>query len=119
MIRIDLPFTSPPLSLNDRHHWAKRNRLNRTVRDITHALARNQRLDPIEVPVVVTLHYRQRVKRRIDKDNLYATIKPAIDGLRDAGVLAEDDHTRVDPRIDIHPPIPGQPGAMWLELSPP
>lgn len=113
---VQLPFSSPPLSLNQRLHWAAKARLSRTVRDVTHAAAKAANLTPVEA-ATVTLHYRQKVQRPIDKDNLMATIKPAIDGLRDAGVLVEDDSTRVDPRVEVHPAIAGQPGAIWLTIE--
>ena len=117
MTHIDLPYTSPPLSLNDRLHWAAKARLVATVRTATHALARTAKVQHVE-RATVTLHYRQRARRAIDKDNLFATLKPCIDGLRDAGVLDEDDSTRVEPRVEIHAPIKGQGGALWLTVEP-
>lgn len=117
MTRIDLPWRTPPLSLNQRLHWAAKARLSRTVRDITHMRAKADKVPAFDVPVIVTLNYRQKVQRPIDSDNLYATVKPCLDGLRDAGVLRDDTSAHVTPLVAIHHPVPGHPGALWLTIT--
>lgn len=117
MTRLDLPWRTPPLSMNQRLHWAAKARLSRTVRDVTHARAKAEEIPAFTVPVVVTLNYRQKVQRPIDKDNLYATVKPCLDGLRDAGVIADDTSAHVTPLVAIHHPVPGHPGALWLTIT--
>lgn len=117
MTTLTLPWNAPPLSLNQRLHWAAKARLSRTVRDVTHARAKADKVPAFDVPVIVTLHYRQKVRRPIDKDNLYATVKPCLDGLRDAGVITEDTSAHVTPLVEIHLPEPGQPGALWLTIG--
>jgi crossover junction endodeoxyribonuclease RusA len=86
---IRLPWPTPPLSLNDRGHWAARHRRVREVRRVAAALVRAQhipRLDRCEV----TLHYVPRDGRTRDTDNLVATLKPIADGIVDAGVVKDD-----------------------------
>lgn len=115
MILVPLPWDRPPLSLNDRDHWAVKARKTKAARAetaIAAALARTPSLDAAAVTIV----WRVPNNRERDNDNLVATLKPAIDGLRDAGVLASDSWrhvTRISARIDA----PNGPAAMWLELE--
>lgn len=117
MTRIDLPFSRPPLSLNDRMHWATKARHTRAIRTATKVRALAVRC-PQHERIAVTLHYRPRDNRPRDIDNLFATLKPCIDGLRDAGIVPEDDRSRVQPNVVIHDAIKGESGALWLEVEP-
>lgn len=115
---LPLPWSKPPLSLNDRLHWRTKARLVKTVRDTAHSLALTANLPPVE-HATVTLHYQPRDKRLRDTANLHATLKPLTDGLVDAGVLLNGDSSEfVTERCEIHPPIKGQPGALWLTVEP-
>lgn len=111
-----LPWPKPPLSLNDRSHWTVRYRKEQEIKEIVKLLARNAKLRPVE-RATVTLHYRPRDNRRRDKDNLYATIKPCIDGLTAAGVFVDDDSTHVTPQVEIHPAQLGMPGCCWISIE--
>lgn len=113
---LPLPFTRPPLSLNDRHpHWAAKARTVQAVRHATSVVARAKKVPACE-RIAVELHYQQRVSRTIDGDNLMATVKPCVDGLRDAGVVPDDDTSRVvhySPVVhDAHPDQ--RHGLVWL-----
>ncbi|MEH3142489.1 MAG: hypothetical protein PGN37_20420 [Mycobacterium kyogaense] len=115
-VRIDLPWKRPPLTANQRMHWAEKSRVTRDVRQAVALLARSVKAPPTE-RLAVTLHYRQAVKRRIDAHNLYALVKPCVDGLIDAKVCPDDDTEHVStPEPVIHPPDPSGP-ALWLELD--
>lgn len=117
MSAIPLPWTKPPLSLNDRDHWRVKAKKVAQVRAIGALVGRN--LPPTE-RAEVWLHYRPRDKRARDTANLHATLKPLTDGLVDAGVLSRGDSCEyVEERCRIHPPIKGQPGALWLVVSAP
>lgn len=112
--RIDLPWTTPPLSANQRMHWAQRANVTRDVRQVTRLLARNT---PHADRLVVTLHYRPRDIRRRDAHNLWPTVKACVDGLVDAGVVDDDDTAHCStPEPIIHPPD-GSKAAMWLQLD--
>lgn len=114
--RIDLPWTTPPLSANQRMHWAQRANVTRDVRQVACLLARNV---PRADRLVVTLHYRPRDIRRRDSINLYPTLKACVDGIVTAGVIEDDDTAHVStPEPVIHPPD-GSKAAMWLELCEP
>lgn len=106
-----------PLSLNDRGHWAARARRSRGVRDTVAAHARALRI-PTYHHVHVRVVYRPRDDRRRDPDNLWATGKPAVDGLVDAGVIPDDtaDYvTRWDPTITAKQPSTTGP-RVWLHV---
>jgi crossover junction endodeoxyribonuclease RusA len=116
---LTLPWTRPPLSLNDQMHWAKKGRITKDVRTVARVLARNARI-PAQDRITVQLHYQPATKRRRDGDNLTATVKPCVDGITDAGVVVDDDSTHVThlPTV-IHDPVPGQrAGALWLVITP-
>lgn len=97
-----LPYTRPPLSLNQRQHWSAKRRIVREVRDFTALHLQAMRLEPVS-HIRVTLHYVPRDKRRRDSDNLVATLKPILDGIVDSGLVADDSPeyvTSVMPVID-------------------
>lgn len=78
---IRLPWRTPPLSMNDRGHWAaKASRTARVRRDVM-ALAAAHRLPTGLDRVRVQLVYVPRDRRRRDTDNLVATLKPICDAL--------------------------------------
>jgi hypothetical protein len=77
-----LVYDKLPLSLNDRSPWQVRYRNARNLRDRVRMLTRTleiPRLDAIHVDLIWT----PRTRRTRDADNAVATLKPAIDGLRD------------------------------------
>lgn len=52
-------------------------------------------MEPIAPPVAITATIHKSHNRRYDLDGITPTVKACIDGLRDAGVLAEDDDRHV------------------------
>lgn len=55
-------------------------------------------------------------RRRIDPANFYPSFKAAVDGLVDAGVLEDDDHTRVvGPDMRLGPVIKGSRIALVVQ----
>ena len=117
VIRIPLDWGRPPLSQNDRqHHHVKAKAVARTLTEARMAIRRAQ-VPPL-VGASVTLHYRAPDKRRRDADNLAVVLKVVQDALVEEGVIPRDDWVHV-PRSgqEIHPPIAGEPGALWLELT--
>lgn len=108
-----LPWTKPPMSLNDRmDRWTKA-RWTKTLRQTAWALAKQAKIPPLGRCEVVLL-YVPRERRRRDEDNLTATLKPLADGLVDAGVVVDDtpDYMRKDPRIAD--PDPKQPRLVLI-----
>lgn len=110
---LPLPFTTP-LSLNDRMHWQVKRKHTAAWRGTARDLARREQI-PLLERFTAVLHYQPRDNRARDVDNLIASLKPLVDGLRDAHV-APDDSTRhyrlTSP--EIHPARKGEPGRLWL-----
>lgn len=86
---LELPYRTPPLSLNDRDHWAVKAAKTKEVRDAVIVLARHARIPKCE-RIAVLLYYQPAVIRRRDAENLAGTLKPAVDGLVDVGVIPDD-----------------------------
>lgn len=83
------------ISANDRAHWGRRHRLTREWRTAaawTCRQARPGRLDRARIVATALV----RDNRRRDSSNLAVTAKAVVDGLVDAGLLADDDHTRLE-----------------------
>lgn len=113
-----LPFQKPPLTLNMRLHHMARWRLEQELQTTARVLARAHKV-PMCDRISVELHWRPKTRRARDGDNLFATVKPLIDGLRKAGVIADDDSTRVVHRNPvIHSPETAVPhGVLWLVIT--
>lgn len=128
-----LPYQTPPLSLNDRMHYAVKARTVRNLIGQVRWLARAQKIPRLE-RIHVQLHYRPARAGVRDEDNLVATLKPCIDGLRDhparykdtrmvrppwTGIVADDDpeHVRWAPP-QIHPNDRDHVGPrLWLVIT--
>jgi crossover junction endodeoxyribonuclease RusA len=114
---IELPWSMPPLSMNDRGHWAPRASRIAQVRETGYWLAKNAKMGSHQ-RVRIELHYRPKAHRGRDSDNLAATYKPLVDGITDAHLVPDDTDRYVErdwPKI--HEPIPGEAGRLWLEIT--
>lgn len=120
MTRIDLPWERPPLTKNQvrrMHHQAEAKARKRIVEAV--AWIARARITPM-VGAIVVLHWRMPDRRRRDGDGAAPTLAACIDGLVHGGALPDDSWVHVPHSgVTTHPPIPGQPGALWLELSDP
>lgn len=93
----------PPMTLNQRQHWAARARDVKAWRQRTAwecKAAQVPRLDRCEV----VLRGAPPTNRRRDRHNLVPSLKAAVDGLVDAGVIPDDtpEHLVAD-RVEILP----------------
>lgn len=111
---LELPFIVQ-LSLNDRQHWALKAKHVKEWRDAAHVLAKHARI-PSCRRVLVELHYLPRTNQRRDPDNLVASLKPLVDGLVDAGVVADDTADFVDRQWPVIHPATGQPSRFYLRV---
>lgn len=91
---IALPPGLALLNLNDRGHWAARYRRSEALKKAAWAMALQQKI-PRLGRVCVVAEYQPGDLRRRDPDNISASAKAAIDGLRAARVLSEDDSAHV------------------------
>ncbi|MGY2036596.1 hypothetical protein ACW9HF_15040 [Nocardia gipuzkoensis] len=126
---VHLPWTAPPLSMNDvgitRNAKFARARRIADARQTARILARQAQLPRGVTHVTVQLHYRPRNNIRRDTDNLVATLKPLCDGLaggtaKDPGYgMVPDDIPAymAKPEPIIHPAERGKAGALWLEIT--
>lgn len=112
--RIDLPLTLP-LSMNDREHPMVKHRRVKAIRSAAAVLARQQKIPSLE-RIAVELHYCPRDRRRRDPLNLVATLKPAEDGLVDAGVIPDDTIEFSKPTMPIVDPSDSTPTYSRLYL---
>ena len=86
--RLVMPMTRL-INSNQREHWAKKAAKTREMRETARNHARD--LPPIVGPAVLTVTFAFPDKRRRDLDN--TSIKPAIDGAVDIGLLSDDRST--------------------------
>lgn len=95
-ITITVAWPPPALSPNARCHWAVRARAARDYRFAARLVALDamNRRELAQSPpwrrALLRLVAYTPTRRRFDWDNLLASLKPAIDGLRDAGLIVED-----------------------------
>ena len=117
---LPLPGQKPSraLSPNGGHgHWSVVAKARRSIRTAVAWRVREARIPLDQAHVHVSLHYVPKDKRDRDSDNLVPILKPCIDALRDAKVIANDtpDYvTWTPPRI--HPPDKLRP-RLWLEVK--
>jgi crossover junction endodeoxyribonuclease RusA len=86
---VALPAGLPLLNANGRVHWRTRARITKTLREAACVVAKQQRIPRLgRVEMTLVLHPHD--KRLRDAHNWYPSFKAAIDGIVDAGVLADD-----------------------------
>ena len=109
LIRLSLPPRE--LSPNARPHWAAKARAVKLYRAIAYLLSvAERRVRPLRA-AKVTARFFFRTQRRRDPDNLLSSLKAALDGIADAGIVANDAGMvhmpveqcvdRADPRVEI------------------
>jgi len=86
------PF-GPWLNSNDRLHRHQEAKITKAWREAAAQAA--QGIGPLNTPVRITAHIWKPRGGRYDPGNLYPTAKACVDGLVDAGLLTDDDHTRL------------------------
>lgn len=139
-VRIELPPGLVLLTSNQRLHHQRRAEVTRGLREAAAWVARAHpvvgaqlaRSRPLfgRVHVLGVVHPGRR--GRADPANWYPSFKAAVDGLVDAGLIEDDDHTHLDgPDMRIGPVVRGgqltlhvralAPGEYWPDfgLDPP
>lgn len=87
------------LSLNDRGSWRVWATPIAAWRHHACELAKAANI-PTLTRATITGHIYKNRAGRYDPHNLFATLKPIIDGIVDAGVLADDDHTHLTASLE-------------------
>lgn len=80
------------LAINDRGHWAQRSAGVRTWRESAALTARQVRIGKIRSPFTVSGVIHKPTAHAWDVDGISPTVKACLDGLRDVGVITEDDY---------------------------
>lgn len=105
------------LNANQRSHWGRRARSVQEIRSTACMLARASRIPRLDSATVLAYVHPATRRRRWDPANWYPTVKAAIDGLVDAGVVADDDHEHVvGPIMLPGPRVRG--GGVTLVVTP-
>ena len=112
-----LTFTIPAelwLSANQRLHWAPKSKRTAWLRKLGYLTARDEKLEDVGTAhVAAFIGYPRNGKA--DPANAAPTIKALIDGLVDAGVWPDDDHTHVIGPTCLRDPKSGD-GAYRVRL---
>jgi len=108
---IVLPLPPRELSPNARPHYMAKARAVKRYREAAYLLALAERLGRPMSTAKVTARFFFSTRRRRDRDNLLASLKPAFDGIADARVVTNDSGLihmpveqyvdRTDPRVEI------------------
>lgn len=112
--RLDLPYPRPPLTLNQRMHWAPKLQIQRQIADDVTLLAHAAKLPTGLDRVEIVLCWHARLNRRRDTDNPAPTLKAAIDALTRYGLTADDDSEHVTSGVVIESGAPVD--ALWLSI---
>lgn len=105
MIRLTIPAPDVPLTANQRLHFRRVAEATRNWRLRTALLARGVARDhgPLSrAHVTYYVSHGDAHNRRRDAGNWYPTVKAALDGCRDSGLISDDDDRHVvgpDPRL--------------------
>jgi len=89
---IEMPAGTELLNSNQRHSWRYKARVTATLRETAARIARVPRLDQVRIEVE---YQPSKVTRSRDGGNWAPSGKACIDGLRDAGVLPDDNSKHV------------------------
>lgn len=87
---------SAVLNANDRRHWAPTGDRTRQLRTLGRLAGRSMYPVPAGLRVRIDVDVWKGKASHYDPANLYPSAKAIVDGLRDAGILADDDWKRVD-----------------------
>ncbi|MBE3099905.1 MAG: RusA family crossover junction endodeoxyribonuclease [Planctomycetes bacterium] len=108
---IVLPLPSRELSPNARPHYMAKARAVKRYRETAYLLALAERPARPMHAAKVTARFFFSTRRRRDRDNLLASLKPAFDSIADARVVTNDAGMihmpveqyvdRTDPRVEI------------------
>ena len=117
MFRLRMPWARPPLSANDRRHRMARAKLIAQVRSDAGWVVKGARV-PACSRVTVGLVYVPSIRRKRDGGENYAdTLKAAIDGVVDAGVVPDDTPEYVIRLMPVVAPVDRGDHGVFLTLE--
>jgi crossover junction endodeoxyribonuclease RusA len=85
---VELPVGMQLMNANDREHWSKRARVSSLIRTTSRGLCKGipKGMKQVKIRAI----YYAPDNRRRDVSNLFPSVKAAVDGLVDAGVIKDD-----------------------------
>lgn len=113
---IRLPYTTPPLTSNQRLHWRSEYALKKALRQAVVLAVKAQEMPPCE-SIHCVLVYVPRDKRRRDSHNLVPTVKVAVDALVSAGVIPDDTPEYLSESMPIIAPPDRNDPHLRLEIT--
>ena len=87
---ITIPAPCQLINLNSRMHWAPKAEMTRAWRTAAHVAASKAKLPKGLDRVHIVAHVIKPTSRAYDVHNLMPTLKAAIDGLVDFGLISDD-----------------------------
>lgn len=115
-VEIFIPRVAAWLTTNSRDHWAVTNKRTQTWRKAAWAMTKAGRLTPVVGPVHITATIHKTTRHRYDLDGHTPTVKACIDGIRQAGLIPEDD-TTVIPQLTIRAGEPRTRAGILLRIE--
>ena len=101
-------LTGPAFSANHRLHWAERNRRTQEWRETAGWTARQKRIPHLN-HARIDVEWIAANRHNRDAGNAYPAAKAIVDGIcLDAGVLDDDDSSRLDGPVMTVVPLGGQ-----------
>ncbi|MFE6126677.1 hypothetical protein ACFQ6Q_00170 [Streptomyces sp. NPDC056437] len=114
--RLALPPETTLINANDRStHPAKRAGFVKVIRQAAWAMARHDKIPALQRAHIFYVIHPDTKTRRRDPGNWSPSAKAAVDGLVDAGILPDDNHTHLlgpDPRIGT--PVKGSQLVLYI-----
>lgn len=114
-IRLALPAEINLINANDRMHPARRAGFIKAIRQAAWAMARHHKIPALQSAHIFYVVHPDTKERRRDPGNWSPSVKAAVDGLVDAGVLPDDNKDHLlgpDPRIGH--PVKGSQLVLWI-----
>lgn len=113
--RLALPAKTKLVNANQTLHFRRKAELVKVIRNAAWAVARHSNIPTLQrAHIYFVIHPDDKIQRR-DPGNWAPSAKAAVDGLVDAGILPDDDSTRLigpDPRIGD--PVKGSQLVLWI-----
>ncbi|MFG2001749.1 hypothetical protein ACGFNU_21620 [Spirillospora sp. NPDC048911] len=118
--RLEMPAGQTLLNANRQLHWSQKARIVRQLRSDAYFIAKYVKVPPLKRARIDAYYCPPPARRTRDAANWQPTFKAQVDGIVDAGVLPDDDHTHLEgpfPHIgDPHPD--GRVVLIITELEP-
>lgn len=90
-MKIEIEGHPPGVNALDRMVWQERARVREQWKMAAWALSRAAWDGRVLDPVILRVTWEFAKRRRRDLDNLISGLKPVIDGIKEAGVIIDDD----------------------------